>query len=296
MKIYDCFMYHNEDVILDLRLNFLNEFVDFFIIVESRYNHKGEKKQLNFNIKKFSNFKNKIRYLILDELPSNIDKINDGDDEDEKSNKYILNGYKRDHFQRNYITKGIEDGNAEDFILISDIDEIPNLKIINIKSIKNKLIFFNQKMCYYKFNLYQKNYSWFGSRACKKKNLLSPQWLRDVKAKSYSHWRIDALFSKKKNIDIFFVENGGWHFSYLNTPQLIDEKLRSYAHHREYELNSLAISDIENRIKNKKSIYNLNMDQKKNQFSEGVKLDVLKLDQLPEYIKNNYKKFEKWLD
>ena len=81
-----------------------------------------------------------------------------------KSNKYILNCYKRYHFQRNYITKGIEDGNAEDFILISDIDEIPNLKIINIKSIKNKLIFFNQKMCYYKFNLYQKNYSWFGSR------------------------------------------------------------------------------------------------------------------------------------
>jgi len=229
-------------------------------------------------------------------LPSNIDKINDNDDEDEKSNKYILNGYKRDHFQRNYITNGIEDGYAEDIVLISDIDEIPNLKKINIKSIKNKLIFFNQKMCYYKFNLYQKNYNWVGSRACKKKNLLSPQWLRDVKAKSYSYWRIDAMFSKKKYIDIFFVENGGWHFSYLNTPQLIDEKLRSYAHHREYELNSLAISDIENRIKNKQSIYNLNMDQKKNQFSKGVKLNILGLDQLPEYIKNNYKKFEKWLD
>ena len=289
-------MYHNEDVILDLRLNFLSEFVDFFVIVESRYNHKGKKKKLNFNINKFPNFKNKIRYLILNELPSNIDKINDNDDEDEKSNKYILNGYKRDHFQRNYITNGIEDGYAEDIVLISDIDEIPNLKKINIKSIKNKLIFFNQKMCYYKFNLYQKNYNWVGSRACKKKNLLSPQWLRDVKAKSYSYWRIDAMFSKKKYIDIFFVENGGWHFSYLNTPQLIDEKLRSYAHHREYELNSLAIYDIENRIKNKQSIYNLNMDQKKNQFSKGVKLNILGLDQLPEYIKNNYKKFEKWLD
>ena len=123
MKIYDCFMYHNEDVILDLRLNFLNEFVDFFIIVESKYNHKGEEKTLNFNIDRFPDFKNKIRYLISNELPSNIETINENDTEGEKSRKYILNGYKRDHFQRNYITNGTEDGNADDIILISDIDD-----------------------------------------------------------------------------------------------------------------------------------------------------------------------------
>jgi beta-1,4-mannosyl-glycoprotein beta-1,4-N-acetylglucosaminyltransferase len=296
MKIFDCFMYHNEDTILDLRLNYLNEFVDYFVIVESIYNHKGEKKKLNFDIQKYLKFKNKIRYLILNELPLNIETVNNSDSEGEKSRKYILNGYKRDHFQRNYIKKGIEDGSSEDIILISDIDEIPNLKEINFDSIKNKLILFNQKMCYYKFNLYQKNYNWVGSRACKKKNLLSPQWLRDIKAKPYSFWRLDVLFSNKKYIDIFFVENGGWHFSYLNTPQLIDEKLRSYAHHREYELNSLTNLEIETRIKNRQSIYNLNLDQKKNQFSEGVKLDVLGAEELPDYIQSNYKKFEKWLD
>jgi len=151
-------------------------------------------------------------------------------------------------------------------------------------------------MCYYKFNLYQKNYNWIGTRACKKKNLLSPQWLRDIKAKSYSFWRLDVFFSNKKYIDIFFVENGGWHFSYLNTPQLIDEKLRSYAHHREYELNTFTNSEIERRIKNRQSIYNLNLDQKKNQFSEGVKLDVLEFEELPDYIQSNCKEFEKWLD
>ena len=296
MKVYDCFMYHNEDVILDLRLNFLDKFVDFFVIVESEYNHKGEKKNLNFDINKFSNFKNKIRYFALNELPANIEKIKDTDPDGEKSRKYILNGYRRDHFQRNHILKGIEDANPEDFIIISDIDEIPNLKDIDLSHIKNKLILFNQRMCYYKFNLYQKNYNWVGSRACKKKNLLSPQWLRDIKAKSYAFWRIDALFSKKKYIDIFFVKNGGWHFSYLNTPQLIDEKLRSYAHHREYELNSLTNLEIENRIKNRQSIYNLNLDQKRNQFVEGVKLDLLESKELPEYIQRNYKKFEKWLD
>ncbi len=263
MKVFDCFMYHNEDTILDLRLNFLNKFVDYFVIVESIYNHKGEKKKLNFDIQKYEKFKDKIRYLILNELPSDIETVNDNEEEGEKSRKYILNGYKRDHFQRNHIKNGIEDANSEDIILISDIDEIPNLKKINFDSVKNKLILFNQKMCYYKFNLYQKNYNWIGTRACKKKNLLSPQWLRDIKAKSYSFWRLDVLFSNKKYIDIFFVENGGWHFSYLNTPQLIDEKLRSYAHHREYELSTFTNSEIERRIKNRQSIYNLNLDQKK---------------------------------
>ncbi len=296
MKVFDCFMYHNEDTILDLRLNFLNKFVDYFVIVESIYNHKGEKKKLNFYIQKYEKFKDKIRYLILNELPSDIETVKDDDEEGEKSRKYILNGYKRDHFQRNHIKNGIEDANSEDIILISDIDEIPNLKKINFDSVKNKLILFNQKMCYYKFNLYQKNYNWIGTRACKKKNLLSPQWLRDIKAKSYSFWRLDVLFSNKKYIDIFFVENGGWHFSYLNTPQLIDEKLRSYAHHREYELSTFTNSEIERRIKNRQSIYNLNLDQKKNQFSEGVKLDVLEFEELPDYIQSNYKKFEKWLD
>jgi len=296
MKVYDCFMYYNEDVILDLRLNTLNKFVDFFVIIESRFNHKGEEKKLNFDINKFIKFKNKIKYLILDELPPNIDNIKIDDSESEKSQKYILNGYKRDHFQRNYITNGINEASSDDIILISDIDEIPKLENLNFKSIKNKLILFNQRMCYYKFNLYQKDYNWIGTRACKKKNLLSPQWLRDIKPKSYPFWRLDVLFSNNKYIDIFFVKNGGWHFSYINTPELINQKLHSYTHHREYELNPLTDIDIEVRIKNRESIYNLNADQKKNQFSQGAKLELLDAENLPQYILENYQKFEKWLD
>ena len=296
MKIFDCFMYYNEDTILDLRLNYLNHFVDHFVIVESTFNHRGEKKKLNFDINKFSNFKKKIKYFILDGQPKNIDKIKNEDTEQEKSVKYILNGYKRDHFQRNYILNGINDADPEDLIIISDIDEIPNLNKINIDAVKNKLIFFNQKMCYYKFNLYQKNYNWTGTKACKKKNLISPQWLRDIKTKKYPIWRLDALFSKKKYSDIYFVKNGGWHFSYLNTPKLIEEKLRSYTHHREYDLNPMGISNIEKKIKNRESIYNLCVDQRKNQFSKGVKLDILNINELPEYIGNNYEKFKEWLE
>ena len=52
MKIFDCFMYFDEDLILDLRLNILDKYVDYFVIVESVFTHRGEKRKLLFNHKK----------------------------------------------------------------------------------------------------------------------------------------------------------------------------------------------------------------------------------------------------
>ena len=295
MRVFDCFMYFNEDVVLELRLNYLNKFVDQFIIVESTFNHRGQKKNLNFDIDKFPKFKDKIKYLVLNAQPSNLEKINDNDMENEKSKKYILNGYKRDHFQRNYISNGIDDADQDDVIIISDIDEIPNLEKLDLNKIQNDLILFNQKMCYYKFNLYQKNYSWNGSRACKKKNLISPQWIRDIKPKKYPKWRLDTYFSKNKYSNICFINDGGWHFSYLNTPELIEQKLKSYTHHREYDLNPIGIENIEDRIRNKMSVYNLSSDKRENQFAQGVKLEIMENNDLPSYIRHNLKKYEEWL-
>ena len=63
MAIFDCFQFFNEEHIADLRFNILDEYVDTFVIVESTINHQGENKKLNFDIKKFSKFKNKIHYI-----------------------------------------------------------------------------------------------------------------------------------------------------------------------------------------------------------------------------------------
>ena len=142
MKIFDCFMYLDEDLVLDLRLNYLNSFVDKFVIVESKFTHSGKKRNLNFNFKKFEKFKDKIIYLILDHEPNDIEKVKDDDDENTKNRKYILNGMKRDFYQRNYIINGLMDANENDLILISDLDEIPKLENINFRNIKEKLIFF----------------------------------------------------------------------------------------------------------------------------------------------------------
>ena len=246
MKIFDCFMYYDEDLILDLRLNYLNSYIDKFVIVESNYTHSGESRKLLFDIKKFSKFKDKINYIILDKTPVDLFIINTSDTDHQKNSKIILNAVKRENLQRNTISKGLNLASLDDMVIISDVDEIPNLEDNNITKVKNKIIFFKQKYFHYKFNLKLEEYIWHGSKACKKKHLITPQWLRNIKDKTYPFWRIDTFFSKKKYQNIKFIENGGWHFSNLKNPVDIEKKMKTYLHHREYELRPLG----EERIKN----------------------------------------------
>ena len=169
MKIFDCFMYFNEEVLLDLRLNILDKYVDYFVIVESSFTHKGDKRSLQFNIKKFEKFKEKIIYLVYDNRPKNIKEIFSDDNEDIKSEKYISNSILQENEQRNFILNGLKDAKEEDLILISDVDEIPSLERLDISKIDQKIIMFRQEMFYYKFNLKLPNFFWTGTRACKKK-------------------------------------------------------------------------------------------------------------------------------
>ena len=153
MKIYDCFQFFDEEMLLDLRLNIMNKYVDKFVITEATYMHNGKPKNLIFNIEKFSKFKDKIIYIVVDKPPPNLLKVSDSDTSENKESKLILNGYKRDNYQRQMAQKVLNDIDPEDWIIINDIDEIPNLKNIDFDQVKNKLIIFKQKTYYYKFNL-----------------------------------------------------------------------------------------------------------------------------------------------
>ena len=296
MKIYDCFMYFDEDLILDLRLNILNPFIDYFVIVESTFNHKGEKRKLKFDINKYKKFENKIIYLIFDKEPSGIEKVFDTDNEGEVSRKLILNAASRENGQRNFISKGLERANEKDLILISDVDEIPNLEKINWNTLKDQIVLFKQDMFYYKLNLRLPDLIWSGSKACRKKYLKSPQWLRNVKDKKYSFFRLDTLFSEKKYINIKFINNGGWHFSNIKTAAEIEYKLKSYLHHREFDLNPISESEIEDIIKNKQAIYDLKVDKKINKIGSGNKLIEHPLNKLPSYILENIDKYKDWIN
>jgi beta-1,4-mannosyl-glycoprotein beta-1,4-N-acetylglucosaminyltransferase len=288
-------MFYDENVVLDIRLNYLDKFVDKFIIVESQYAHNGEKRKLLFNISNFKKFSKKIIYIILKKKPKNLIKIDKSNLIDENPIK-VSNAIKRENFQRNFILEGLKTAKKDDIIIVSDIDEIPNLDKFNFKSISNKIYFFEQKYFYYKLNLFNSRKIWYGSRLCKFGKLLSPQWLRNIKAKNYPLWRIDVLFSNKKYFNNIFVKNGGWHFSYLKKPVGIKKKLKTYLHHVEYELNPMSVKKISSIIKKKNAIYDLNLDQRSdNRFLTGSKLQKFNFEQLPDYIKKNKHKFKKWL-
>jgi beta-1,4-mannosyl-glycoprotein beta-1,4-N-acetylglucosaminyltransferase len=296
MRIFDCFMYFDEDVVLDLRLNTLNDDVDYFVIVESNFTHKGDRRSLKFDYKNFPKFKDKIIYLIYDKKPKKLENIDEKDSHGQQNRKYIFNAIHRENGQRNFIAEGLKIAEDDDLILISDVDEIPNLKNINLKNFKESLIFFNQEMFYYKFNLKLPDYNWVGTKSCKKKYLKSPQWLRNIKDKKYPFYRLDTFFSKTKYSNIKFINEGGWHFTNIKSAHEIRHKLKSYLHHREFDVNPLSINEIDNLIKNQQAIYDLKVDKRVQKIGHGNKLEKYDLKKLPPYINDNLNKFKKWID
>lgn len=260
MKYYDCFMYNNENLILKLRLNFLNPLVEKFIIVESKYDHQGKLKNKFFDINEFFEFKEKIIYLLIENFPVN------------------LSNWERENFQRNSILECLKDISDEDYVMISDVDEIPNIK--NISQINNyKYTVFEQKNYFYKFNLMNATLpKWYGTKMCKKKYLKTPQWLRDQKVKKFS---IFKFYKIKWNI----IKNGGWHFSFLMSPEEIQKKIKSFAH-AEFNIEKFTnLKGIEDRINNKKDI-----------FDRDQKYKIVQLDEsFPDYINKNLEKLKEWV-
>ena len=285
-------MFFDESMLLDLRLNILNKYVSKFIICESTFNHNGKKKKLNFDIKEFAKFKSKIEYIVLDKEPDNLRIINEKDTVETKESKALDNALLRENFQRNFAIEKIEKAEDNDLILINDLDEIPELKNF---SYKKKITIFKQKMLCFKFNLIYKNLSWTGSKICKKKDLINPQWLRNIKTRKYPLWRLDIFFSRKKYNDIDIIPNGGWHFTNIKTAEEIHHKMKSFLHHFEYENSGLNSETIESLIQNKKALYNYNADQRENKWSDNSDLEKINLSLLPDYINQNKEKYKNWL-
>ena len=265
MAIYDCFQYFNEDHIVDLRLNILNQYVDYFVISESTKTHQGKDKKINFDIKKFSKFRDKIKFIVADYKEIiNFKKHTGGESPIEQH-------------QRNSLIKGIEDASSEDLIILSDSDEIPDLtKLIEINNNK-KFIAFSQKMFMYKMNLQNiEESNWIGSKITKKKNITTMQNLRNLKFKKYPFWRFD-----KKNLQTI---RGGWHFSFLQTPEQILKKIKSFSH-GEFNMKNVNEKNIEEKILKNQDI-----------FGRCITLKKIELDSsYPNYILKNKEKFSKWI-
>ena len=286
-------MYFDEDLLLDLRLNILNDHVKKFIITESTFLHSGKEKKLKFDYKNFKKFKDKITYIVVDTPPPGIQDINPDDDFLSKNKKILDNSLKRENNQRNKLIDGLSNAQENDIILSSDLDEIPNLS--NFK-FRNKITLFEQNVFYYKFNLMQPNFKWMGTRACKKKHLKWFQWLRNIKSKSYPLWRLDTLFSEKRYMNVDIVNNGGWHFTSIKKPEEIYYKLSNFMHHLEFEYSGLTLSDMEKMVSEKKILYDHNAKQEDKKYTGLQSLVKADNSLLPKYILNNFEKYKDWID
>ena len=265
-KLIDSITFFNENMMFDLRYNILKEYIDYFVICESRYDHKGNKKELNFNFK--SNFEeSKIKYIILnDPFPKDVDEC------------------KKQAIQREYILKNLDFAKEEDYIFFSDPDEIPNPKILKNFNLNKKYGIFMQKSYCYKFNIYNPFESpWEGTRVCKKKFLKSVDFLRQkIKKKNLKYSFI--RFDKEKNIEIF--KDSGWHFNNILDPKSISIKLKTFAHKEFAEDKYSSPKIIEKKIK-----------QKIDLFGRGHQYKLVNIDDsFPDYLLKNINNFKDFIE
>ncbi len=264
-KIFDCITFFDNNFIFDFRYNVLKNYVDYFIICESIFDHRGNPKKKKFIKKDYYDDK-KIKYFLLEEPFPNNTSI-----------------WENQAIQREFLLKSIDFAEDEDFIFFSDPDEIPRPEILKNFNLKKKYGIFLQTCFNFKFNLFNKYESpWEGTRVSRKKNLKSINFLRQkVKSKNlkYNFYRID----KEKNIQIF--DNAGWHFNNILSPDEISIKLKTFAHSEFATENYSSPSTIKQKI-----------DERMDLFGRGHVYKKIKIDDtFPEYLKNNLEKFKKYI-
>jgi beta-1,4-mannosyl-glycoprotein beta-1,4-N-acetylglucosaminyltransferase len=234
-KIFDCITFFRENLITNLRFDILNDYVDYFIVCESLYDHRGNKKKINFKIDN-KKLKEKIIHIVIKE------KFNTTDP------------WKAQALQREYIFNGIKNADDNDYIMFSDPDEIPNPEILKKIILKKKYGIFMQSSFCYKFNLFNKYETpWEGTRICKKRNLTSIDYMRQrvlSKNLKYSFFRID------KNKDIQIINKGGWHFNNIFSPKDISIKLKTFAHTEFSKPEFSSVKAIKEKIDKKIDLYN----------------------------------------
>jgi len=289
MKIIDCTSFYNEHMMYEIRLNILKNKVDKFIVTESTYSHSGKKKKLNFDINNYPKFKDRISYIVIDKEPIGIVPENN-DPSLQRSNSL-----KRIALSYDESLKVLKNFSSNDFIMLSDNDEIPNLDSEYFLNNKSSIVLFNQLFIYFKFNLLYDKMLWTGTKGCKMEKLKSLSWLRNIKLRKYPFWRLDTLFSENKYININIIQDGGWHFTNLKTPDEMYEKFMNFGHHDTFRLSGLTIEKIRDKILNKEMFYDHLADKSStNKWESNYKLKVIGDEMLPSYLIKNKNKYREW--
>lgn len=275
-KIYDCFCYLNEDMLLELRFETLWDYVDYFVISEAVYTQVGNPKPLNFDIKKFSKYQEKIRYLVVDHFPPGS-----------------VSFWKNENYQRNYLVYGLYDAQDHDWILISDLDEIPRPEtIVQFNPQRYKRGDFQQLAYVYRLNnlsvLPDKSPNiWTGSKVTTYGNFKSFfKNATEVRSfRSSGIWRgIKKTWLKKFQIQR--IANGGWHFTWMLTLEKLIFKMENIAeqNHNRPELKDPAY--IQHQINNGLDVIDTDSRYVAQKISRP---------EFPEYLVRYRDKYTNWL-
>ncbi len=265
-KKIDCITFFDNNFMFDFRYNVMKNYVDKFVVCESLYDHRNNKKGVNFDPeKKYINDPQILHIVVEMPFPKNT------------------NAWQNQAIQRDHIIKKLNFAEDNDFIFFSDPDEILNPEVLKNFDLKKKYGIFLQRFFNYKFNIFNPYESpWEGTKVCKKKNLKSIDFMREKVRKknlSYKFYRFD----KEKNIEIF--ENAGWHFNNVMSPEMISKKLKTFAHN---EYSSEEFSSVE-AIRNK-------INEKVDLFNRNEKYEVVKIDEgFPKYLLDNLLKFKDYI-
>ena len=265
-KKIDCITFFDNNFMFDFRYNVMKNYVDKFVICESLYDHRNNKKGVNFDPeKKYINDPQILHIVVEKPFPKNT------------------NAWQNQAIQRDYIIKKLNFAEDNDFIFFSDPDEILNPEVLKNFDLKKKYGIFLQRFFNYKFNIFNPYESpWEGTKVCKKKNLKSIDFMREKVRKKNLRYKF-YRFDKEKNIQIF--ENAGWHFNNVMSPEQISKKLKTFAHN---EFSSEEFSSVET-IRNK-------INAKVDLFNRNEKYEVVRIDEgFPKYLLDNLLKFKDYI-
>lgn len=274
-KIYDCFTYYNEDLLLSLRFETLNEVVDTFVVVEATHTFSGKPKPLFFDPNRFAKFSNKISYVIVDDMPLELG-----------------NAWANEAHQRNAILRGLSHADPDDRIIISDVDEIPRPEAV---------------LRYRPWNLYgtliQRHYAYFlNNLAVDPSDKSKPRWWIRPKITTAGH--LKRFFRTPENLRIYKpdsgvlgrlrhlerklrhqrIAEGGWHFSWLMTPEQMIDKIESYSHTDHNIPANKSLEGIRAAIESGQDI-----------LGKGECFQLIAIDEsFPPYLREHLDEFRKW--
>ena len=220
-RTFDCFTYFNEDRLLELRFETLSDVVDVFVVVEATRTHTGIPKPLLFDRDRFPKFADRIRHVVVDDLSPDVS-----------------DAWQNENDQRNAMLRSLDDADPLDRIIIADLDEIPNPDAIRRYRPSRLFGTFVQRWFNYSLNNLAvrddesgRDRDWVRCRITTRRHLdrffRTPQRVRllDRRPGPAARW-----YQLRRKLGEQRIENGGWHFSWVMSPEQMIVKMESYAH------------------------------------------------------------------